>query len=241
MTKIVSRGEGSCLKIEIKNCPDLELSFGNRKHWASQASPDMLSRSSQGPPSATGQTSRGIAANPWWSSMAKTNFVGDAWGYPLVGDECWRAEAARCRKHQRCERGHLYALFVDAPFAQLMTVIHLCSGLGGIVRVRAWVENPDFEECALECSAPESAGFDVKPSFGSRLALVCKNSSPLRGCSFGSTTTSAQISFSRLAVRSRISLCRVMVNPPLLQVKAWQLLKDSPQAQCEGRPSGSNP
>ena len=47
-----------------------------------------------------------------------------------------------------------------------MTAIHLRGGLGGSVRVRAWVENSDTEECAPECSAPESAGFDVKPSFG---------------------------------------------------------------------------
>ena len=39
------------------------------------------------------------------------------------------------------------ALFVDAAFAQLMTAIHLRSGLGGSVRARAWVKNPDIEEC----------------------------------------------------------------------------------------------
>ena len=75
----------------------------------------------------------------------------------------------------------------------------------------------------------------------SRLALECRKTSPLRGCSLGSTSTSVQTSLKSEAVRSRISLCRAMVNPPLLHVRAWQLSNGSPHAQCEGRLVGSQP
>ena len=76
---------------------------------------------------------------------------------------------------------------------------------------------------------------------GSRLALECRKTSPLRGCSLGSTSTSVQTSLKSEAVRSRISLCRAMVNPPLLHVRPWQLSNGSPHAQCEGRLVGSQP
>ena len=83
--------------------------------------------------------------------------------------------------------------------------------------------------------------FTSSRASGSRLALECKKTSPLRGCSLGSTSTSVQTSLKSEAVRSRISLCRAMVNPPLLHVRAWQLSNGSPHAQCEGRLVGSQP
>ncbi len=55
--------------------------------------------------------------------------------------------------------------------------------------------------------------------------------SPVRGCRGGSTLTSWQTLVSRLAVRSQISLCLSMGNPPFGQVKTWSMVKDFPQAQ----------
>ena len=186
----------------IYNCP-----FSNGKYWASQTSSDMLSRSSDAHDRQAQHCKAHAASQPSHDGQVwQGPFVGQAWGYPLVGDKCWRPKAARCRKHQRtCERRHLNvsnALFVYSAFANLMTEIHLRSGLGGSVQARmGWT--PGHRRTRTRMLRPRIRRLWRQAELRGRgWRLRAKNSLPLRGC-IGSISTSAQISFSRLAVRSR--------------------------------------
>ena len=54
----------------------------------------------------------------------------------------------------------------------------------------------------------------------------------------GSTYTSWHTSDMRSAVRSRISLCWTIGNPPVGQFKAWSMVNDLPQAHVVGNRGG---
>ena len=101
--------------------------------------------------------------------------------------------------------------------------------------------NPNIKSYTLDVLQHKLRALTSSRAFGYRLALECRKISPLRGCSLGSTLMSVQTSPMSEAVRSLISLCRAMVNPPLLHVRAWQLSYGSPQAQCDCRLVGYQP
>ena len=64
------------------------------------------------------------------------------------------------------------------------------------------------------------------------------NVSPERGCKRGSTLTSWQTSVRRSAMRSRTSLCRQMVTPPVGHESACSMVKVVPHTHSLGRSCG---
>ena len=86
---------------------------------------------------------------------------------------------------------------------------------------------------------PLAATSSLAPS--SVMAEAPESASPVMGCSVGSMDTLLQTSEMRLAVRSLISLCRMVGNPPLGQDRACSTEKLVPHVPVVGVCWGSQP
>ena len=89
-------------------------------------------------------------------------------------------------------------------------------------------------------SKPEKAEISsLAPSC--ELAVAPVRCSVVTACSSGSMRTSLHTSVSRLAVRSRISLCLIVGSPPLAHESAYSTVKLLPQSHLEGSLDGVQP
>ena len=73
------------------------------------------------------------------------------------------------------------------------------------------------------------------------LVVLSWKASPSSDWRPGSMQVLGQTFFSRLAVRSRILLCRSVGKPPLWQLMAWSTERESPQAHWRGRNCNFHP
>ena len=103
------------------------------------------------------------------------------------------------------------------------------------------IENPHVK-VRLFVSSPQTPFADTSSLAPSCVLAVAPDScSGVTGCRLGSMHTSLQASVRRFAVRSRISLCRKVGKPPLLQDRACSTVRVLSQSHFGGRLDGVHP
>ena len=107
----------------------------------------------------------------------------------------------------------------------------------GLVRRSVGIKHPYIKKCSFKPASlppppppppPKQLATTSSRALSSVLALRVEKDSPLSGWRWGSMETSWQTSVSKLAKRSRTSLCRIMVNPPVGQESACSMVNKEP-------------
>ena len=147
--------------------------------------------------------------------------------------------ASSSSKNQRCKRSPFYlknSRRVKALFIILVKLVNLLQG-EILVRVCVRVAYPNIKERRL-FSRPEAPCTDIHP----RILLVPLGStSPVTSWRTGFISTSLHTACRIPASRSRISLCRCIIYPPRIQIKAWSASNKSPQTHTVGMSLNSQP
>ena len=119
-------------------------------------------------------------------------------------------------------------IFIYAAFLPLMTSIACCHLK---VTVWFWISSKK----AHWCGVPQNPlTLTSNLALSSLFAVACGRCSPERAWSGGSTHTSWHTSVKSFAMKLRISLWRIVGNPPVEQFKAWSTLNDFPHTHFEG-------